>query len=99
MIRCNREITKSHPKGKENRIFNRLISQMNSSNKMNSKLPYSVSSKDNIRIVTIDNSAKGDLTIFWEHFIVIPCAPSHLKIIKNIGIRRYLGHQLTLGLF
>ena len=28
---------------------------------------------------TIDDSAKGGLTIFWELFTVIPCAPKYLK--------------------
>ena len=28
---------------------------------------------------SIDNTAKGGLTIFWELFTVIPCAPKHLK--------------------
>ena len=27
----------------------------------------------------IDDSAKGGLTQFWEHFTMIPCAPKYLK--------------------
>ena len=50
------------------------------------ELPYSVSSEGNLRIVTIDNAAKGGLTMFWELFTVIPCAPNHLKIIRDIVI-------------
>ena len=29
---------------------------------------------------TINDTSKGGLTIFWELFPVIPCAPKHLKL-------------------
>ena len=74
-------------------ILNRLISQRDSGNEM--KLPYSVSSQSNVRIVAIDDTAKAGLTMFCELFTKIPCAPSHLKIIKNIVISRHLGLKLT----
>ena len=31
------------------------------------------------QIPLIDDTAKRDLTIFWELFTVIPCMPKHLK--------------------
>ena len=33
----------------------------------------------------IDDTIKGGLTIFWELFTVIPCAPRHLNV-NNIDI-------------
>ena len=30
-------------------------------------------------LVSLDDTAKGDLAIFWEHFTVIHCAPKHIS--------------------
>ena len=57
---------------------------MNIGNEM--KLPYSVSSQGNVRIVAIDNTAKGGLTMFWDLFTGILWALNHLEIIINIVV-------------
>ena len=36
-------------------------------------------SKVGYALSKIDDSAKGGLTQFWEHFAMIPCAPKYLE--------------------
>ena len=42
--------------------------------------------------IKLDDTTEGGLTIFWEHFTMIPCEPKHLKLqyhhyLKHLGLK------------
>ena len=43
-----------------------------------------------------DNTAKGDLTIFWELFTPIPRAPKHLKM--TVPLVSHIGNSLRFAI-